>query len=110
MERIFILDGRQAVIMGVRPAGIIEGRDIGEQTALKLLNSLETAAVQLLFFQILEKALHDSIVIRVALGGKGLDHPQLIDDLSEVPGSKLSALICMEHDAFGNTPQPDSIP
>ena len=96
--------------MGLRPAGVVEGRDIGEQTELELLNSLETTAVQLLFFQILEKALHDIIVIRVTLGGKGLDHPQLIDDLAEVPGSKLSALICMEHDAFGNTPQPYSIP
>jgi hypothetical protein len=89
--------------MGVRPAGVIEGRDIGEQTELELLNSLEAAAVQLLFFQILEKALHDSVGIRMPLGGKGLEPPQFIDDLAEVPGSKLRALICMEHDAFGNT-------
>lgn len=90
--------------MRVRSAGVIEGGDIGYQTELELLNRLEAAAVQLLFFQILEKALHNSVVIRVPLSGKGLDHPQFIDDLTEVPGSKLRALIRMEHDAFGNTP------
>ena len=77
---------------------------------IELVNGLEAAAIQFLFFQILEKALHDSVVIGVALGREGLDYSQFIDNLAEVPGSKLRTLIGMEHDAFGNTPQPYSIP
>lgn len=102
--------GRQATIVGVRSAGVVEAGDIRHQALLKLLNGLEAAAIQFFFFQILEKALHDSVVIGVTLSRKGLDHRQFINDLTEVPGSKLRALIRMEHDAFGNTPQPYSIP
>lgn len=96
--------------MGVGSEGVVESRDIGQQTLLELLDSQKAAPVQFLFFQILEKALHNSVVIGVALGGKGLDHLQFVDDLAEVPGSKLRALICMKHDAFGNASQPYSIP
>ena len=92
------------MIVGVRSAGIVEARNIRDQALFELLNRLEVAPIQFLFFQILEKALHDSVVIGMALGRKGLDHPQFVDDLTEVPGSKLRALICMEHDVFGNTP------
>ena len=98
------------MIVRVRSAGVVEARDIGDQALLELVKGLEATAIQFLLFQILEKALHDSVVIGVALGGKGLDHTQLVDDLAEVPGSKLRALIRMEHDAFGNATQPDSIP
>ena len=96
--------------MGVGSAGVVEAGDIGHQALLELLDGPVVAPVQFLFFQILEKALHDSVVIGVALGGKGLDHPQLVDHLAEVPGSKLTSSIRMEHDTFGNAPQPYSIP
>ncbi len=96
--------------MGVGSAGVVEAGDIGHQALLELLDDPVAAPVQFLFFQILEKALHDSVVIGVALGGKGLDHPQLVDHLAEVPGSKLTSSIRMEHDTFGNAPQPYSIP
>lgn len=96
--------------MGVRPAGVVKAGDIGEQALLEPLKGLEAAPVQFFFFQIFEKALHNSIVVEVILGRKGLDRPQFIDDLTEVRESKLRALIRMEHDALGNTAQPDSIP
>ena len=92
------------MVVGVRPAGVVEAGDIGEKTLLEQVKGLEAASVQLLFFQILEKALHDSVVIGVAFGRKGLDHSQIINEHSEVPGSKLRALVGMKHDAFGNTP------
>lgn len=98
------------MVVGVRPAGVVEAGDIGEKTLLELVKGLEVASVQLLFFQILEKALHDSVVIGVAFGRKGLDHSQIINEHSKVPGGKLRALVGMKHDAFGNTPQPDSVP
>ena len=98
------------MVVGVGPYGVVEAGDIGEQTLFELVKGLEASLVQLLFFQILEKALHNSVVVRMAFGGKGLDHPQFINDHSEVPGSKLSALVGMQHDALGNTPEPDSIP
>lgn len=41
--------------MGVRPTGVIEAGDIGEQALFELFNGLEAAAVRFLFFQILEK-------------------------------------------------------
>ena len=46
----------------------------------------------------------------MAFGRKGLDHSQIINEHSKVPGGKLRALVGMKHDAFGNTPQPDSVP
>ena len=98
------------MIVGVRPASVVESGNIGQQALLELFNGLEAAAVQLLFFQILEKALYDSVVIGMAFSGKGLYHSQFIDNPAKVPGSKLRALIRMEHDAFRNTPQHDSIP
>lgn len=70
------------MVVGVRPAGVVEAGDIGEKTLLELIKGLEAAPVQLLFFQILEKALHDSVVIGVAFGRKGLDHSQIINDHS----------------------------
>lgn len=96
--------------MGVGSFGVVETGDVGEQAMLKLVNGLEAAPVQFFFFQILEKALHNSVVIGVAFSGKGLDHPQFIDHLAEVSGSKLGALIRMKHGAHRNTPQPDGIP
>lgn len=90
------------MVMGVGSAGVIETGNVGRQALLELLDGLVIAPVQLLLFQILEKALHDRIVIGVALGGKGLDHPQFIDHLAEVPGSELTSPIRMEHDTFGN--------
>lgn len=96
--------------MGVWSASIVEAGDIGHQALLELLDGPVVAPVQFLLFQILEKTLHHSVVIGVALGGKGLDHPQFVDHFTEVPGSELTSPIRMEHDAFGNAPQPYSIP
>lgn len=95
--------------MGMGPDGVVEARNIGQQTLLKFLNGLIATSVQFLFFQILEKALHDGVVIGMALGRKRLNHPQLIDFFPEVSGSKLASLIRMEHNAFGDTPQSYSI-
>ena len=88
--------------MGVGSLGVIEAGDIGQQTLLELPDGLESAPVQLLFFQILEEALHDRIVVWVTLGGEGLDHPQFIDDPAEISGGELRATIRMEHDALGD--------
>lgn len=98
------------MVVGVRPAGIVEARDIGQQAAFKLLNGLEAAPVELLFFQILEKALHNGVVIGVAFGGKGLDYAKFIDCFSEISGSKLRTLIRVKDDAFGDAPQPHGVP
>lgn len=104
-EGVFGLVGRQAAIVGMGSDGVVEAGNIGQQTLLKLFNGLITASVQFLFFQILEKALHDGVIIGMALGGKRLDHPQSIDFLPEVSGSKLASLIRMEHNAFGDASQ-----
>ena len=98
------------MVVGMRSAGVIEAGNIGYQTLLELLNGLEAAAIQFLFFQILEKALHDSVVVGMTLSGKGLDHSQFIDGFAKVAGSKLGTLIGVEHDTLGNTPQLDCIP
>lgn len=91
------------MVMRMGSSDVVETRNIGYQALLELLYCLVIAPVQFLLFQILEKAFHDRIVIRVALGGKGLNHPQFIDHLAEVPGSELTSPIRMEHDAFGNS-------
>lgn len=70
------------MIMGVGSECVVEAGDIGQQTRLELVNSLEAAAVQFFLFQILEKALHNSVVIGMAFGGKGLDHAQLVEHLT----------------------------
>lgn len=90
------------MVMRMGPSGVVEAGNIGYQALLELLYRLVIASVQFFLFQIFEKALHDRIVIGVALGGKGLDHPQFIDHLAEVPGSELTSPIRMEHDTFGN--------
>lgn len=45
--------------------GIVEIKDIGDKALFELFDSLETASIQFLFFQIPEpeKSLHDSVVI-----------------------------------------------
>ena len=58
------------MVVGVSPVGVVETGDIGEKTLLEQVKGLEVASVQLLFFQILEKALHDSVVIGVPLAEK----------------------------------------
>ena len=90
------------MVVGVGSYGVVEAGEIGEQALFELLKGLEAAPVQLLFFQILEEALYDGIVIWVTLGGEGLDHPQFIDDPAEISGGELRATIRMEHDALGD--------
>ena len=53
--------------MGAGSADVVEAGDIGHQALLELLNGPIAAPVQLLLFQILEKALHHRIVIGVPL-------------------------------------------
>lgn len=88
--------------MGVGSAGVVKAGDEGNQALVKLRNSQVGTPVQFFLLQMLEKALHDRIVVGMALCGKGLDHPQLIDHLAEVLSGELASPICVEHDALGN--------
>jgi hypothetical protein len=47
---------------------IVEAGDVGNETLLELLDSLVAAAIQLFLLEILKKALHNSIIIGMALG------------------------------------------
>lgn len=98
------------MVMGMWSLDVIKAGDIGQQTLFELSDSLEIAAVQFLLFQILEEALHNRVVIRMALGGEGLDHSQLVDNPAEIRGGELRATIRMEHDALGDAAQPDRVP
>ncbi len=98
------------MVMGVGSERIIKTGDVGDETLLELFDRLERPPVQFFLFQILEKALHHRVIIGMPLRGKRLDHPQLVDHLSEVRRGKLAAAIRVEQNALGYAPQPDGIP
>jgi hypothetical protein len=109
VKRKNILDGNQAAIMGMGADRIVEAGDIGNETLFELLDGLIAAIVQLFLLEILEKALHNSVIVGVTLGGKGLDHPQLVNDLAKICRSELGALVSVEHHAVTDTPEPHRI-
>lgn len=89
----FHLVGRQAVIMGVGAARVIKPCNIGNQALLQLLQSAKMSSIQFLLFEIFEKTLHYSVIVRMPFLGKGLDHVQGVQLFSEVCGGKLRASV-----------------
>lgn len=108
-KQFFHLIGRQAVIMGMGADGVVKPCDIGNQALLQLLHGPEMSSVQFLLFEIFEKTLHHSIIIRMPFLGKGLDHVQGIQLFSKVRGGELRTPVRMEHNALRNTSAPDGI-
>ncbi len=65
----FCLIWCKAMVMGMWSDGIVEAVDVGNEALLELIDGLKRTAVQFFLFQILEKAFHDRIVIRMPFCG-----------------------------------------
>ena len=96
--------------MRMRTKGIVEASNIGKKALLQVVQGGKAATIEFFQLQELEKALHNSIVIRMTLSGKRLYHVQPIQFFAKIRRSELGTPVRMEHDAGRDISCPHCVP
>lgn len=106
----FSLVWGKPAIMRMRTKRIVEAGDVRKQTLLQLIDGLKMPAIQLLLLQILEKTLHNGVIVWMPLCREGLNHVEAIDFLAKIGRGELRTSVYVEHDTLGNAPELHCIP
>lgn len=77
------------MVMRMRGYRIVEACNVRDHTKFELIKGMETMMIQFLLFQVLEKALHNSIIIRMIFSRVGLNHIWSVNFLAEISAGKL---------------------